>query len=125
MERPKHLMISETDGHLYDTRHPEWYKKPLRTDYCHTFVRIETTAQLKATLRAGGLTFPGAYPMYLITSDGAALHFDCVRQNLRSVLDSIKNRIDDGWRVVVTEVNYEDELWCDHCNNEIESAYGE
>ena len=29
-----HLFVSSTDGHLYDTRKPEWHKHaPLRKDY--------------------------------------------------------------------------------------------
>lgn len=120
----QHLMISETDGHLYDTRKPDWTNKPLRKDYRKTFRHIHNTTQLKATLRADEYAWPGGYPLYLITSDGAALHFSCVRENFRSVLDSVKNKIDDGWRVVACDINYADELWCAHCDNEIESAYG-
>jgi hypothetical protein len=126
-EIQKHLFASDTDGHLYDTRRHEWHKMPpLRTCYRHTFARIKTGAQLRATLRAGEFTFPGFYPLYLITSDGGALSFDTVRANLRSVLDSIRTRCDDGWRVVACEVNYEDsELYDDHTGEKIPSAYGE
>ena len=49
-----------------------------------------------------------------------------MRENLRSVLDSIRTKCDDGWRVVACEVNYEDtELYDDHTGRKIESAYGE
>jgi hypothetical protein len=94
--------------------------------FCRTFANITNTQELKATLRAGENTFPGCYPMFFITSDGAALHFDCVRENLRYVSDSIRNEQNDGWRVVAVDVNYEDnDLQCDQCSKQIESAYGD
>jgi hypothetical protein len=120
------FFVSSTDGALYDTTRAEWANKPLRPIFLYTFARITNGAQLRATLRAGENTFPGCYPMYMITSDGGALHFACVRDNLRSVLDSIRNKIDDGWRVQAVEVNYEStDLYCDHCGKLIEAAYSE
>lgn len=100
--------ISDTDGHLYDTRKEGWLYAPIRKDYRRTFPEINNVNQLKATLRSGEFTWPGFYPMYFIKSDGAALHFNCVRRNFRSVVDSVKNKADDGWRVIACEINYED-----------------
>ena len=85
-----------------------------------------TTADLKQALRNGQYTFPGCYPCYFITSDGAALSFDAVRENFRQCLQSIKDNSDDGWRIVAVDVNYEDSsLYCDHTGKRIESAYAE
>jgi len=54
------------------------------------------------------------------------LSFQTVRENLRSVLDSIRHKSNDGWRVIACEVNWEDEdLYDDHTGEQIESAYGE
>ena len=92
----------------------------------HTMTAYMTTTDLKQALRAGKYTWPGCYPLYFITSDGAALSFEAVRGNLRSVLWSIKNQVNDGWRVVQADVNWEDgELYCDHTSERIESAYSE
>ena len=123
--KPKHLFSSDTDGHLYDTRRPDWHKSPpLRTCYRHTYAEIKNGLQLRATLRAGDSTFPGCYPLYLTTSDGGALSFDTVRKNLRSVLDSVRGEVNDGWRVVACEVNYEDgDLYDDHTGEKIPAAY--
>jgi hypothetical protein len=122
----EHLFVSSCDGGLYDTRKPEWSNKPLRPVFNRTFSRIDNTQQLRATLRAGEYAWPGGYPMFLLTSDGGCLHFDCVKKNLRSVLDSVRNQLRDGWRVEATEINYEDvDLYCDDCCNRIESAYAE
>jgi len=77
-------------------------------------------------MRNGPYAWPGGYPLFFITNDGAALSFDVVRENLRSVLDSVANRINDGWRVVAVDVNWEDgELTCDHTGERIESAYAD
>jgi len=85
-----------------------------------------TTKDLKQSLRSGPYAWPGGYPLYFITSDGAALSFQAVRDNLRAVLSAIKTRSDDGWRVVAVEVNWEDPLlFCDHTGERIESAYAE
>ena len=123
---PPHFFISDCAGALYDTRRPDWSNAPLRKCYKYSHSNIETGAQLRATLRAGDVTWPGCYPLYFITSDGGALTFGTVRDNLRSVLDSIRTERGDGWRVVACEVNNEDtNLRDDHTGEKIESAYGE
>lgn len=125
--RPAHLFVSSCDGDLHDTRRPDWRRHPLRQSYSYTFARIDTAAQLKATLRAGAYAWPGGYPLYFITSDGAALSFAAVRRELRQVLQAIAdNDTLSGWRVCACDINWEDsELTCDHTGKRIESAYGE
>ena len=92
--------------------------------YCHHHRNITTGRELRATLRAGECTWPGNYPLYFITSDGAALSFEAVRAGLRCVLDSIRHHSHDGWRVVAVDVNYEDaHLVCEHTGKPIPSAY--
>jgi hypothetical protein len=87
-------------------------------------MNITNTKDLKNAIRSGPYTFPGCYPLFLITSDGAALSFESAKANFRSVLWSIKNKVDDGWRVVGCDANWEDgELTCDHSGERIESAY--
>lgn len=123
---PSHLMVCD-HGDLYDTRKLEWYRRtPLRKNYAYHHRRIDTMKDLLATLRAGPYGWPGAYPMFFVTNDGAALSFETVRGELANVLDSIKRRIDDGWRVVGCDINYEDnDLTDDHTGEKIPSAYGE
>ncbi len=121
----EHLFIAN-DGDMFDTRNPVWsHNKPLRAGYRRTYSEIRTVANFKATLRNGAYAWPGGYPMYLITSDGAALCFDCAKKNARNIFDSIDRRSGDGWRVVACDINYEDTaLFCDNCSDMIESAYG-
>ena len=83
--------------------------------------------QVKGFLRHGQYAWPGGYPLYLVTADGAALCFSCVRQEFRNVAESIRsNTPRDGWYVEAQDINYENPgLFCDHCNSRIESAYAE
>ncbi len=125
MELKPHFMISESDGGLYDTRAPNWSHAPLRPDYARHFTTIETAAQFKATIRAGGYAWPGGYSLALYCADGGALCFDCGRKEARAILDSIMTDCRDGWRVIGCGVEYDGEesgVNCDHCGAAISEA---
>lgn len=95
-------------------------------DRKYTFREIDETWQLLATLRNGKYAWPGGYPLYFLASDGETLSFEAVREELESVLCSIHHGLNDGWRVVACDVNWEDsEMVCAHTGERIESAYGE
>lgn len=97
----------------------------IRKNYDYTFGKIENGLQMRATIRAGGYAWPGGYPLYFVTSDCAALCFACAKREFYQIAYSLRYRIDDGWRVVGCNINYEDgDLYCDHCNKLIPSAYG-
>jgi len=65
--------------------------------------------------------WPGGYPMFAITSDSAALCNKCCSTE-RELIGTTTGS--DGWCVIALEINYEDaNLYCDHCSNQIESAY--
>lgn len=121
-----HLFAESTNGDLFDTRQPAWSKqKPLRYGFKRTFSAIQNASNFKATLRAGAYAWPGGYPLYFICDDGGALCFACARKEARNVIWSLANKCSDGWRITATDVNWEDsELYCEHCNKPIESAYG-
>ena len=87
---------------------------------------IHTTKDLKDAIRSGPYAWPGGYPLYFITSDGAALSFDTVKENYRIILQSVRHQMRDGWQVVACEINWEDSgLYCDHTGQRIQSAYGD
>lgn len=121
---PFHQFIS-SDGGLYDTRPISWSGRPaLRANYAISHKLITSTADLKATLRAGPYAWPGGYPLYFITSDGEALSFESVRENLAQCLWSLMTNSRDGWRIIACDVNYEDvDLTCAHSGKPIEVAY--
>jgi hypothetical protein len=87
---------------------------------------IETVADLKKALESGPYAWPGGYPLYFIASDGEALSFAAVEENLELVESSVAENLNDGWRVLGVNVNWEDDsLFCAHTGNRIESAYAE
>jgi hypothetical protein len=70
--------------------------------------------------------WPGGYPMYLVMSDGESLCMDCARKEYKLIAMANKQAFRDGWKPEAVDINYEDkELYCVHCNAQIESAYGE
>ena len=123
-QTPAHLFASD-DGALYDTRRPEWHKAPLRPVYSRHFSEISTTAEFKASLRAGGHTFPGGYTLAFITTDGGAICFDCARKEARSILDSIRGRYHDVWQIngLINADEHDGTTRCDHCNGIISGPF--
>lgn len=80
-----------------------------------------TSLRLADLLSTSPYTFPGGYPMFAITSDGAALCHKCCKSERRLIGTTTGN---DGWCVVALNINYEnDHLYCDHCSSNIEAAY--
>lgn len=66
--------------------------------------------------------WPGGYPLYYVTKDSGVLCPKCVNDNLELLSDEY----DPQWYVIGYEINYEDNsLYCDHCSERIESAYGD
>lgn len=59
-------------------------------------------------------------------SDGGACAFNVAKTERRNMLDALANKDNSGWRPVALDVNWENgELYCDHTNARIESAYAE
>ena len=128
MKLAEHLFVSDGDGALFDTRVVDWFKRPLRAIFRRHFTRIDNTHQLRATLRAGPYTWPGAYPLYFETDDGSALSFATVHKHYAQCARVIRDAYGydtGGWRVVACLVNWEDtDLRCAHTGELIPSAYG-
>lgn len=85
-----------------------------------------TSEEFLQALRVGPYAWPGGYPLFFITSDAGCLCHDCGKKNRGSIVDAIEEGLNDGWRVVAQDVNWEDpELICDGCGDRIQSAYAE
>ena len=84
-------------------------------------------AEIKGRLRAGAYAWPGGYPLYFVTSDGAALSFATVRAEWRNVVWAhIHEQVSDGWHLAGVDVNWEDPALYDaHTGERIPSAYAE
>lgn len=130
---PVHLMVSDIDGALHDTRIPDWSSTPLRRRYRGQFDggEISGAVTFKAALRAGAFTDLGGYPLYFVMSDGEALSYEAARGNARPIFEALENKRKTGfrgdcWLPVAVAVNYEDsDLVCSHTGDKIPSAYGD
>lgn len=86
------------------------------------------TTQSKSLFLADSLSrepfaWPGGYPRYAITRDGAAICRNCARTERSSIGTTTGH---DGWCIAGLAINWEDpSLHCDHCSERIESSYGE
>ena len=79
--------------------------------------------RLADQLSASPYAWPGGYPLFAITNDGAALCKHCAKSERSSIGTTTGS---DGWTVEALDVNWEDpDLFCDHCGTRIESAYAE
>jgi hypothetical protein len=89
--------------------------RPAKSYSCH-YRQIKSGKELRCCLRAGDYAWPGGYSIAYITSDGAILSPETVRDNLYSVIWSIKNNCDDGWKVVGTILDCEtdEEMICSY-----------
>lgn len=80
------------------------------------------TQPIKNIIRAP-YAFPGGYPKYLLMDDGEALCHKCAKSEYKQLLSSTRGQMRDGWQVICEDINWEQELYCAHCNAAIESAY--
>tara|TARA_R110000772_G_scaffold237662_1_gene349577 strand:- start:729 stop:992 length:264 start_codon:yes stop_codon:yes gene_type:complete len=82
--------------------------------------------EIKNELRIGQWSWPGGYPKYFITEDGAALSYKAVYDNFNLVCQEHLTDNCTGWRLASVDINWEDEnLFCEQTNEKIQSAYGE
>ena len=89
-------------------------------------MQINSVSDFRAAKRNGAYAWPEGYPLYFVCDDGGTLCAKCARKEARTILHAIMSDARrDQWRVVGADINYEDsELFCDHCSDQIESAYG-
>jgi hypothetical protein len=88
-------------------------------------MNIQSISDFRKAMRNGPYAWPGGYPVYFITSDGAALSFKAAKQERRNILEALKdNDTRSGWHICGADINWEDcELMCDHTGERIEAAY--
>ena len=85
----------------------------------------ERSIELRQAIRAK-YAWPGGYPLFVVMSDGEVLCIDCAKKEYKKIAYANRHNLRDCWKAEGTDVNWEDtSLYCCHCNNLIESAYGE
>lgn len=71
--------------------------------------------------------FPGGYELIALTNDGALLCSQCVRDNLREILESARDGESsrDGWFIEAIENSSNLECYetCEHCGNAIDGYH--
>lgn len=66
--------------------------------------------------------WPGGYEIYYIVHDGGVLCHNCANDELMRTIDPD----DDQFYIIDSDVLWEGpSIYCDHCNREIQSAYGD
>lgn len=86
---------------------------------------LDLTPYLLESGKVQSYAWPGGYPIYFVSADSGVLCPDCVN-NERGLIDAAAADEDKQWLIVATDINWEDgDLYCDHCNKRIESAYGD
>ena len=65
-------------------------------------------------------SWPGGYEIHYYVKDGGVLCHNCANEELMRTIDPD----DDQFYIIDADVNYEGRVYCDHCNREIEAAYG-
>jgi len=86
---------------------------------------IDRLAMAKEYVR-NPFAWPGGYRKALITADGGCLCDKCVKQEWRLICAESFEQTNCGFRIAGVDVNWENpDLYCDHCNARIESAYGD
>ncbi len=124
---PEYFYTSSSNGALYDTRKPNWFKnKPLRSNYSRGHVKITSLLDLKASLRNGPYCWPGGYEIVYITNCGEILCSACVKKEFKQIAYDFLNNCDTGWHINAAcyEASNPEDLdedlksYCSHCNKE-------
>lgn len=87
-------------------------------------MQIKTVFDFNKSLEIGPYVWPGGYPLYFIAADGGVLSWQAAIDEQALIRDAIIGGHEPQWQVVALDINYEDNnLYCDHTGNKIESAY--
>lgn len=108
MTTPTAIIISPNGTTFRETDCREWLDQ--FPDMVFSHLEWESSTEL------------GGYPLFYITADNGVLCSDCANKEMVRTLDPD----DDQFHIVGCDINYEDDcLYCDHCEQQINSAYGE
>ena len=67
-----------------------------------------------------------SYQKHLVMADGEYMCHKCAKDNYKLILKSTRCNLKDGWETIGEDVYWEGPVvHCCHCNDEIESVYGD
>lgn len=92
------------------------------------FKRVRRALKMEVSRKPlDAYAWPGGYPLYYLTSDCSVLCPDCVNSEIDRVDAEMRDpERHNQFQVVAVDVHWEGEpMQCEHCNAEIESAYGD
>ena len=89
----------------------------------------QSLKQIKQAVR-DVFSFPGGYEMHLVMADGEAVCMKCARKEWRNIYKETKAKPcdwpDKQWRAEGVDIYWEGpSMQCAHCDNGIESIYGD
>lgn len=85
-----------------------------------------TVEQVKNFIRQP-FAWPGAYPLYIVCTDGGAICRHCAKENAKLIIrGTAADDKNSTWTAAGVDVNWEDaNLYCDNCGQPLDFAYGE
>lgn len=92
---------------------------------------VDEYRQVHLSNRLPAYTMVGGYRLLYFCADGGVLCADCANGDNGSDVGSDDATYDDGttdpqWTIAAVDVYWEGPpIYCDHCNAEIESSYGD
>lgn len=86
-------------------------------------MKINSIKDFDKCLSSLGYTEVGGYPIYFVTKDGKCLCFETVAKEYERIKDAILHEMDNGWRVIASDVNWGDKIYCSISGDEIESVF--
>lgn len=108
---PEYFFVDCCDGHLFDTRDPNWSRNPLRKHYHYCHPLIDTPSKLAAFIRRGSCTSIGGYEIYLIDNkNGEAISYRSVKKYFADFVSDMRN---DPQLTFSPDINWEDPLLID------------
>jgi hypothetical protein len=81
-------------------------------------------ARVKVAIRSK-YVWPGAYPLYIVMSDGAPMSVGAAQQEWKQICYAHLNGVNKEWQVADVAINWDvEDLICDHTHEKIPSAVG-
>lgn len=81
-------------------------------------MEIKTVFDFRKAFRETKNIYPGGYEFVFLCDDGGEICRKCAKKHARNIIESISQKINNGWRVTYSDStsNMEAPVICDNCN---------